>query len=200
LGGLLTAYKMGPLFLLLLLCMSFMGIVYTISLVPQSIAAGFKPKIRDIPGSKTVLVALAWGIVTTIVPALDGFGQIRLVTVLIFLWTVSLVFVRTAFFDILDMQGSRIVGKETIPILLGEKKTMGLLKNLAGLMMIVMCIASAVGAVSTLGYLLSICPLSMLMFLSAYEQGGIPSGLRQGFLMESHFILAGLLAGLWALL
>ncbi len=200
LGGLLTAYNMGPLFLLLLLCMSFMGIVYIISLVPQSIAGSFKPKIRDIPGSKTVLVALAWGIVTTIVPALDGFGQIRLITVLILLWTVSLVLVRTAFFDILDMQGSRIVGKETIPILLGEKKTMGLLKNLAGLMMIVMCIASAVGAVSTLGYLLSLCPLSMLMFLSAYERGGIPSGLRQGFLMESHFILAGLLTALWALI
>ena len=200
LGGLLTAYKMGPLFLLLLLCMSFMGIIYIISLVPQSIAGGFKPKIRDIPGSKTVLVALAWGIVTTIVPAIEGFGLIRQVTVLIFCWTVSLVFVRTAFFDILDMQGSRIVGKETIPILLGEKRTMGLLKNLAGLMMIVLCIASAVGAVSTLGYLLSICPLSMLMFLSAYEQGGIPSGLRQGFLMESHFILAGFLTALWALI
>jgi len=199
LGGLLTAYKMGPLFLLLLLCMSFMGIVYIISLVPH-IAGGFKPKIRDIPGSKTAFAALAWGIVTTIVPALDGFGYIKLVTVLVFTWTVSLVFVRTAFFDILDMQGSRIVGKETIPILLGEKRTMGLLKNLAGLMMIILCILSAVGAVSTLGYLLSICPLSMLMFLSAYEKGGIPSGLRQGFLMESHFILAGLLAALWALI
>jgi len=190
---------MGPLFLLLLLCMRFMGIVYIISLVPR-IAGGFKPKIRDIPGSKTVFAALAWGIVTSLVPALDGFGQIKLVTVLIFTWTVSLVFVRTAFFDILDMQGSRIVGKETIPILLGEKKTMSLLKNLSGLMMIVLCAASAVGTVSALGYLLSICPLSMLMFLSAYEKGGIPSGLRQGFLMESHFILAGLLTALWSLI
>lgn len=198
LGGLLTAYTMGPLFLVLLFCMSFMGIVYILSLVPH-IDGRLKPKIRDIPGSKTVLVAMAWGIVTTIVPALEGFGQVKLITVLIFFWTVSLVFVRTAFFDILDMQGSRIVGKETIPILLGEKRTMGLLRNLSGLMMIVLCFASAVGAVSTLGYLLSICPLSMLMFLSAYEKGGIPSGQRQGFLMESHFILAGLFTALWSL-
>ena len=200
LGCLVTAYKMGPLFLLLMVCMGFMGIVYIISLVPQSIAGGFKPKIRDIPGSKTVLVAMAWGIVTTIVPAIYGFGYIHPVTLLVFFWTVSLVFVRTAFFDILDMQGSRIVGKETIPILLGEKKTMAWLKNLAGLMMVVLIIASAFGAVSTLGYLLSLCPLSMLMFLSAYERGGIPSGLRQGFLMESHFILAGLLTALWSLI
>jgi hypothetical protein len=55
------------------------------------------------------------------------------------------------------------------------------------------------GAVSALGYLLSLCPLSMLMFLSAYEKGAIPSGFRQAFLMESHFILAGLLTGLWVL-
>lgn len=200
LGGLMTAYMMGPLFLLLLLCMSFMGIVYIISLVPKSIAGDLKPKIRDIPGSKTVLVAMAWGIVTTIVPAINGFGLLKPVTVMIFFWTVSLVFVRTAFFDILDMQGSRIVGKETMPILLGEKKTMTWLKNLTGLMMILLVAASALGAVSTLGYLLSLCPLSMLMFLAAYEKGGIPSGFRQGFLMESHFILAGLLTALWSLM
>ncbi|PIP40416.1 MAG: 4-hydroxy-3-methylbut-2-enyl diphosphate reductase [Desulfobacterales bacterium CG23_combo_of_CG06-09_8_20_14_all_51_8] len=199
-GGLSIAAAMGPLLFVLLLCMSFMGMVYIISLMPKGIAGRFKPKIRDIPGSKTVLAAMAWGIVTTLVPAIYGFGHIRPVTVLIFVWTVSLVFVRTAFFDILDMQGSRIVGKETIPILLGEKRTMGLLKNLAGLMMIVLCGASAAGFVSSLGWLLCLCPLSMLMFLSAYEQGGIPSGLRQGFLMESHFILAGLLTGLWALI
>jgi (E)-4-hydroxy-3-methyl-but-2-enyl pyrophosphate reductase len=200
LGGLLIAYIMGPLFFLLLACMSFMGIVYSISLVPQGFADGLKPKIRDIPGSKTVLVAMAWGILTTIVPAVDGFGYIKPVTVLIFFWMISLVFVRTAFFDILDMQGSRIVGKETIPILLGEQKTMAWLKNLAGLMMVLMILASDVGAVSTLGYLLSLCPLAMLMFLSVYERGGLPYGLRQGFLMESHFILAGLLTGLWALI
>ena len=198
-GGLMIAYTMGPLFFLLLACMTFMGLVYIISLVPKGVAGSLKPKIRDIPGSKTVLVALAWGIVTTIVPAIDGVGYIKPVSALVFFWTVGLVFVRTAFFDILDMQGSRIVGKETIPILLGERKTMIWLKNLAGGMTIMFILAAAMGVVSALGYLLSLCPLSMLMFLSAYEKGAIPSGFRQAFLMESHFILAGLLTGLWVL-
>ncbi|MFZ2631060.1 MAG: 4-hydroxy-3-methylbut-2-enyl diphosphate reductase [Desulfosalsimonadaceae bacterium] len=197
LGGAVAAFLMGPLFFVLLLCMSFMGIVYIISLGPQRLAAHFQPKIRDIPGSKTVFVALAWGIVAGIVPALYGFGQIKSITVLAFIWTTSLIFVRTAFFDILDIQGSRIVGKETIPILLGEKKTMGLLKILSGLMMVLMCLASAAHVVSTLGYLLSLCPLSILLFLSTHERRGVYSGLRQGVLMEGHFILAGLLALLW---
>ena len=200
LGGSVAAFMMGPLFFVLLLCMSFMGLVYIISLGPQRLAARFQPKIRDIPGSKTVFVALAWGIVAAIVPALYGFGQIKSITVPVFVWMTSLIFVRTAFFDILDIQGSRIVGKETIPILLGEKKTMTLLKILSGLMVVLMCLASATHIVSTLGYLLSLCPLSILLFLSTHERGGVYSGLRQGVLMEGHFILAGLLALLWKVL
>jgi hypothetical protein len=54
--------------------------------------------------------------------------------------------------------------------------------------------------VSPLGFLLGILPLFMLVFLFSYERRGFSPGLRQVFLMESHFILAGALAGLWAVL
>ena len=47
-----------------------------------------------------------------------------------FVWAAGLVFCRTAFFDIMDMQGDRIVGKETIPILIGERRAFTLLKYL----------------------------------------------------------------------
>lgn len=197
LGATASAAVTGPLFLVLLLCMGFMGIVYIISLMPRRIDGRFQPKIREIPGSKTVFAALAWGIVTAVAPALDGLGRIAPMTVMVFVWTTCLIFVRTAFFDILDMQGSRIVGKETIPILLGEKKTLSLLKILSGLMAVWIVLASAARMVASLGYLLSLCPLSILMFLSIHERGGIYSGLRQGVLMEGHFILAGLLTLLW---
>ena len=49
---------------------------------------------------------------------------------LIFFWATLFVFVRTAFFDLLDMQGDRLVGKETLPILMGEKRTLRVLKRL----------------------------------------------------------------------
>jgi len=195
---LVVAYGMGTLFFVLLLCMGFTGIVYIASLVPKGFASGIQPKIREIPGSKTILVAMAWGIATTVIPAIYGFGQIRGVTLLAFFWAVSLVFVRTAFFDILDMQGSRIVGKETLPILLGEDKTMRLLKIVSGAAVILPCLAAAAGSVSPLGYLLGICPLSMLFFLYTHEREGFSPGLRQCFLMESHFILAGLIALGWS--
>ncbi len=199
-GGLTAAYRVGPLFVVLLVCMSLMGVIYMISLVPRMAAAGIPPKIREIPGSKTVLVALAWGIVTSIVPAIAGFGRIRPETVPVFVWSVSLVFIRTAFFDILDMQGSRIAGKETIPILLGENRTMYLLKLISVLAAGLISLSALSGWVSPSGLLLALCPLSMLVFLLDYERRGFSPGLRQVFLMESHFILAGVLAGLWAVL
>lgn len=198
-AGLASAILMGPLVVVLLVCMSFMGIVYIISLVPESIRSGIPPKIRDIPGSKTVLVALAWGIVTSIAPSIHTFGKIRLSTVIVFFWSVSLVFIRTAFFDILDMQGSRIAGKETIPILLGENRTLHLLEILSGLATILISLASLMHWVSPLGFLLAVCPLSLLFFLLSYDRTGFSPGLRQILLMESHFILAGLIAVLWAI-
>ncbi len=199
-GALWSAWGMGPLFALLLASMSVMGVIYIISLVPRIADGTIPPKIREIPGSKTILVALAWGIVTAIIPAIEGFGSIRPETVPVFLWSVSLVFIRTAFFDILDMQGSRIAGKETLPILLGENQTMYLLKIAAISAAVLISAAALVAMVSPAGFLLALCPISMLVFLLGYQRRGFSPGLRQVFLMESHFILAGVLAGLWALL
>lgn len=197
-AGLIFAVLMGPLLAILAVCMTFMGFVYLINLVPRRPGQKFHPKIRDIPGSKTLLAAMAWGIVTSIVPAIYGFGQVRWVTVPVFLWTSGFVFVRTAFFDIQDMQGSRIVGRETIPILLGEKKTLRLLKLLLVVMGVAIAVAGAAGAVSSLGLVLSLCPLSMLLFIIISERGLLPPGLHQAFLMESHFILAGVLTLIWS--
>ena len=95
--------------------MSIMGLSYNLTLVPQWFAGIKYRRIRDIPGSKTILIAMAWGIVTSILPSLAEADAVSLDTVAVFALSVSLVFVRTAFFDILDMQGDRIVGKETIP-------------------------------------------------------------------------------------
>lgn len=193
-GVLFLAYARGPLFFILLFFMGCLGVVYNVSLVPPGIGARRKSKIRDIPGSKTVLVGLAWGIVTTLLPAIHHGGGIQLGTAVVFFWIFCLVFVQTAFFDIMDMQGSRIVGKETIPILLGEKRTMQLLKIISGSMAILIWIASALRVVTLPGLFIGLCPLMMLIFLYIHEYGEVSPGFRQSFLMESHFIFAGLLA------
>ena len=88
-------------------------------------------KIKDIPASKTLSVALGWGGVTTLIPAMAEHQPLSLSLVIIFFVICSFVYIRSGLFDVLDIQGDMIVGKETLPIIIGEEKTIRLLKRLS---------------------------------------------------------------------
>ena len=191
--GLLAAYTAGVLPFSLLLFMSLMGLSYNLKVLPTAIMGGRIRRLRDIPGSKTVLIALAWGMVTTLVPALSIQGGLGLGTLLVLVWSTGLVFVRTAFFDILDVQGDRIVGQGTIPILLGERQTLSLLKGVLAVLTALLAAASLCGWVPPVGLALSLCPLSIGLVLLAHERGRMHPGIRLEFLVETHFILAGII-------
>ncbi len=198
--GLLTAYSTGMVPFFILFAMSVMGLSYNIRLVPKGLTRGRYTRIRDLPGSKTVLITMAWGIVTSVLPPVSVSENIRLSTAIIFSWSITLVFVRTAFFDILDMQGDRIVGKETIPILLGEKRTLGLLKSILIVNLAILLLASAFQLISTLGIALTVCPIFMFIVLLFHEQSYMLPGTRLEFLVESHFVIAGVLTFIWSML
>ena len=191
--GLVLAYFQGLFPFLALLVMSMMGFSYNINLVPKQMSRIVYRRIRDIPGSKTLLIAMAWGIVTAVLPSLDAATSLTWATLVVFVWSAGLVFVRTAFFDILDMQGDRIMGKETIPILLGEKRSMRLLKRMLTILTVVMVLAALGGVVMPQGFLLALCPLVIFALLSAYDKGNMLPGMRLEFMMESQFVLVGVL-------
>lgn len=200
-AGLLAAYSMGWIPFLILLVMSVLGFSYNLKLVP-----GWFPKqpkykrIREIPGSKTILIALAWGVVSAIFPSFEKMGGFDISVLLTFLWATLFVFVRTAFFDVLDMQGDRIVGKETLPILMGEKRTLQVLKLLLLISTAILIVSSASGVLSPLGFALAICPALMLGVILANEKGLMLPGIHLEFLIEFHFVLAGIIALVWSML
>ena len=88
--------------------------------------------LRNIPGSKDVVVAMALATVAVIMPVwqegrawdLRAFAAVFLVGVL--------AFVRTVIYEIRDMQNDQIVGKETLPILMGKSATKAVLVGLLG--------------------------------------------------------------------
>ncbi len=108
-------------------------------------------------------------------------------------------FVRTAFFDNLDMQGDRIVGKDTFAILLGEKRTMRILKNMLIALVAALILPSSFHLISYLGLVLIGCPIFFLLLLSAYERGVLLPSIKLEFLVETNFILAGAVAFLWSM-
>ena len=67
------------------------------------------------------------------------------------------------------MQGDRIVGKETIPILLGEKRALSLLKSILAANLGLMLLAGAFHLIPTLGFVLTVCPIFMFIVLLFYS-------------------------------
>jgi len=198
-AGLVIAFTLGLFPLLLLLIMSLLGLSYNMRLVPQRFKSVRYRRIRDIPGSKTFLIATAWGIVTALLPPLYLADKPHWISGLIFLWSAGIVFVRTAFFDVLDMQGDRIVGKETIAILLGEKRSLRLLKIILITLTAALLVLSSLRLISYFGFALISSPMLLLLLISAYERGIVLPSVKLEFMVETNFILAGAIAFLWAL-
>jgi 4-hydroxy-3-methylbut-2-enyl diphosphate reductase len=95
------------------------------------------------------------------------------------------------------MQGDRIVGKETIPILLGEMRSMRLLKTLLMVLTAILVFSSAFHLTSSLGFFLIICPLLISIIIFAYERALMFPGIRLEFLLETQFLVAGVISFTW---
>jgi 4-hydroxy-3-methylbut-2-enyl diphosphate reductase len=190
--GIISASAMGGAAFAMLLVMSLLGLSYNLYLVPEGFNFRFR-RLKDIPGSKTILIAVAWGVVAALLPGMTAQGHLSAGVLVVFVWATALVFARTAFFDLLDVQGDRIMGKETLPILLGDRKTYVLLKGILAGCMVLPAAAAAVGLVSGLGFWLTLCPAAMLVLIGAHEQGQMLPGMRLEFLVESLFLMSGVL-------
>lgn len=194
-AGLVIAFSIGWLPFYILFAMSVLGGLYNMKVVPSRSSSGRYVGLKDIPGSKTVLMSLAWGVVAALFPVVSGGTDwISPSGVLVFLWASGLVFVQTAFFDMLDMQGDRIVGKETIPLYLGDEKTLKLLKATPLVLAFLPVCGAAFSQLPHLGYLLGMVSFIQFFIIAAYEKGLAQSGIRLAFLIDSVFIWAGVFA------
>jgi (E)-4-hydroxy-3-methyl-but-2-enyl pyrophosphate reductase len=146
LGAIALSLSLGWGPLALTAWMVVMGGLYQIDLVRGERANTVKyRRLKDIPTSKTLFVPLAWAVITSVLPALSSATPVPWWQIGAFACTTFLlVFVRSALLDIRDIQGDRLVGKETIPIVLGTERTLQVL----------------VGATAILALLFSVAPLS----------------------------------------
>jgi len=197
--GLVSAYQMGAASFWTLLAMSLLGLSYNVRLFPTGIFARLKQRrIRDLPGSKTVLIALAWGVVTAGLPALASPGGQWVCGLIAVAWASGIVFGRTAFFDILDMQGDRIVGKETIPTLIGADRSLKLVKTILVVITALLLVGGWGECFSSLAFFLIFCPVLLWAIIAAYEREHLLSGLQLQFMVESLFVLTGILTFIYS--
>jgi len=184
-----TSYTLGRLPFFLLSFMSILGLSYDIKIFPGK---KYK-KIRDIPSSKTVLITMAWGIVITLIPAFSSQESIGFATFTTFIFICSIAFIRSAFFDVMHMQGDRMVGKETIPMLIGEKRSAKFLKHLNLYLLILVVISSLFGPLPSQALLFGIVPALFWIIMKVNEKGRFIPGAQLAFMVESIFVITGFL-------
>jgi 4-hydroxy-3-methylbut-2-enyl diphosphate reductase len=154
-------------------------------------------KIKDIPGSKTFAESLAWGVVIAVIPLLENGSAPWPSTGIAFFFVLALVNVRSGLFDIFQAQGDLIVGVETLPITIGEKRTLNLLKGILAGVGLLLLGGGIAGLVTPFAYMLLVVVLSFSMTLGVYEKRWMYPGLRLEAVVEGNLFLAGLLGLLW---
>jgi (E)-4-hydroxy-3-methyl-but-2-enyl pyrophosphate reductase len=193
----LGAY-LGPLPFIFVLVMSSIGLVYNFKIIPESLAAvtGIT-RLKEIPGSKTMFTAVAWGVLAALIPVVCSDQAISGATAIAFFFVAGMIFIRSGLFEIMAIEGDRVVGKETLAIALGKERTLNLL-SLGSLLFMGMLLGSAwAGVIPSLGYLLSLNGAYMLGYLILYRRLNLESSLFLESLVEGNMIVAGILAFIW---
>jgi 4-hydroxybenzoate polyprenyltransferase len=118
-------------------------------------------------------------------------------TAIAFCFVAGMIFIRSGLFEIMAIEGDRVVGKETLAIALGKERTLNILTVCSLLFVAMLLTAAWVGIIPSLGYALSLCGLYALVYLTLYRRGLMESSLMLESLVEGNMILAGMLAFLW---
>ncbi len=193
-GALFLAHGQGLLYFVTVLVMMGLGLSYNYAGLPDFLVRGAKKgRIKDIPGSKAFLMAAAWALITSVIPA--GAAGSSLMTALpCFCYVAGIVFVRTVFFDALAIQGDRISGNETLPIFLGEKKSFRLMEKVLLAEILLPPVLAVIGLVplAACGAMAAV-PCCMFCLIRVFVRKNLLSGKLCEFLMDGSFLVMGLL-------
>ncbi len=200
LGALISALTLGIWPFLLILAMSILGVVYRIRIIPKSWAGplGYH-SLKDIPASKDLFLAMAWAIVAVIMPLLSARASFTTATGVALFFTFTMAFIRSVLFSIKEIQGDQIVGRETIPIILGIENTKRILLALTILLALVLTLSWPLDWTSSLSLLLLLGVLYTALYLYLYHRRVISQSTATELVVDGVFYLCGALAYLWYL-
>jgi len=196
--ALALSYRVGVITFLALSGLSALGIVYSVPLIPERIRDRYRySKIKDVPGSRSLSEALAWVAVISLLPVLETRGvDVRaavMTGLVVFTWS----YARAVFFSLLQVQGDLMVGTETLPIILGERRTLVLLRIVFLITAFVLLVSPALGIAGLFCYIMLIPLFTLWLSLMAYERQWLCPGITLEALVETNFLLTGLLALIW---
>ncbi|TFH65372.1 MAG: 4-hydroxy-3-methylbut-2-enyl diphosphate reductase [Gemmatimonadales bacterium] len=154
-------------------------------------------RLEDLPGSKNFFTAMAWAALTAVVPQISVSLEITCSMVVAFVFVFALVFSKSVLSDTLDIQSDRLIGRETIPIVMGEGPARVLLKGIAVLTGIVLIAALPFGCVPSLSLALLVPVVYIWICLGLCDKKSRFSRMALEGLLGVNYVIAGLSACLW---
>lgn len=181
----------------LLLCT--LGMLYSKIFFPKHIAEkiGFK-SLKDVPASRDIFQSIAWAIIMVGYPVI--FNDIDIARPKI--WIASffvgcIVFARSIVYDIKDIRLDKMIGRETLPVLLGDKKAKICLFTLVGILMVGLLYIKAAyfHYIKINIFLLSLA--YMVAYLYLFHKKIIYKGYLLNLIIDGQFIFAGIVTYLF---
>jgi (E)-4-hydroxy-3-methyl-but-2-enyl pyrophosphate reductase len=192
----LSAFLAGPAPFIVLFLVSLLGVLYHMRVLPE----GWRFRsLKDLPGSKNVSTALAWAAVAAGLPRIEISLSPSPALIVAFLFTFSIVFIRSAFSDIMDIQSDRLIGRETIPVLIGEERTRWLVQGIAAVLLLLLVSAYGMGWSSSLSLCLLICVFYVWICFKLCDRRSAFSAVVLEGLLETNYVIAGFSAFGWLL-
>ena len=177
---------------------SLFGIAYRVSIVPKKFTSIVRYRsLAQIPGSKEMFISIAWAVSTGLIPFLGSPESSLSSLPVVLAFTFSMVFTRTVLLDVRDVQGDRIIGKETIPIAIGKNNTKAILVVMLLLLTVLLILSPINGWTSGFSYYLLPCVAYACGYLYLYHKRLIPSGFACESITDFNFILAGIMVAIW---
>jgi (E)-4-hydroxy-3-methyl-but-2-enyl pyrophosphate reductase len=179
----------------------FLGIIYNLKIFPLRWLSKVKiQRLRDIPASKDIAVALAWATIVVIIPVIDKKRELFSPgSVAVFLFIAILSYIRSVIFGIRGIQEDTIVGKEATSAVIGKEKIKIILGLLTAAMAIVLLFSGIMGYVTGLSYYMILVALFTAIYLYLYHRRIIAKGIWFEAVVDVQLFIAGITALLWSI-
>ncbi len=183
------SFMAGPAPFILVGSVSLFGVLYTVNV--------WGKRLEDLPGSKNFFTAMAWAALTAVVPRISVTMEMSCSMVVAFVFVFALVFSKSVLSDELDIQSDRLIGRETIPIVMGEGPARILLKGIAVLTGIMLIAALPADCVPSLSLALLVPVFYIWICLGLCDKKSRFSRMALEGLLGVNYVIAGLSACLW---
>ncbi len=193
-AALILAIFQGIVPFLVLLLITVGGMLYAVRIFPHSWRL---ERMKDLPGSKNVLTALAWAAVTALIPWVEQSGTFTVGAAMAFSFNFTLVFVKSIMSDMVNIQGDRLIGRETIPVLVGEERSRRLVAGLSVFLLVLVVSVQPLDWASSVSFALLPCVFYVWICVYLCDRRAKFSGAVMEGLLQTNFIVAGASTLFW---